>query len=590
MAIVVINFLLSIPVAGGAQDTAVKPQLKIPAGHAKKINAIAISPDSKYIATGSDDNSVILWDAKTGADLTSVTFPRSVKDVVFSPDGTALSVGVDEKKGGMRGIYFYTMHLRSGFKPDKLMFLGNSDALFSSDERYLDTNNFHTSIPHFSPDGRFYVLRGDETIHDGNIVLLYSANGKLIRKMQQHANQVLSYCFSNDGRYVHTDHNYFPLSEQQRRQDYEDMQKIIAKLRVPFDTKSAHAMKHHRDSIFDEINLQIIKQYKEKEGKRNTRVWDLSLGKITNVPPDGVGFTKDSTSPDKKYLVTSIVKKTYWSDLTAGRTDTANSTRQPRDPQAELTMGEKISDFINDEVERETKNTPINLDSEFKDQNSEINRVFSQEALLVKKGSKDTISLISIDSTDWVIVNREGYYMCSKNSARLLRYEMNNKIYYFDQFDLQYNRPDKVLESIGIAPKNTLEVYRKAYENRVRQMGFDPHSFEKETTWNVPEIEISGVRSVYDSSASRAFSFKVMAKDKKYAIKTINVLVNGVPEKGMQGYYVGDLDLTDVEKDVKVELSIGKNIIEVYVVNKNGAASFTERFEVEYTGPPERTE
>jgi len=38
-------------------------------GHNKKINSIAITPDSEYMVTGSDDSTAILWEVKSGRAL-----------------------------------------------------------------------------------------------------------------------------------------------------------------------------------------------------------------------------------------------------------------------------------------------------------------------------------------------------------------------------------------------------------------------------------------------------------------------------------------------------------------------------------------
>jgi WD40 repeat protein len=53
------------------------------------VNSIAFSPDGKYIASGSDDRTILVWDAETG-ELTSRPFEGHTNAVIsaaFSPNG-----------------------------------------------------------------------------------------------------------------------------------------------------------------------------------------------------------------------------------------------------------------------------------------------------------------------------------------------------------------------------------------------------------------------------------------------------------------------------------------------------------------------
>ncbi len=63
-------------------------------GHSDAVNSVAISSDSKRIATGSDDKTVKIWDAQTGEVLTTMKNQTSrIFSIAFSPDGTRIASG-----------------------------------------------------------------------------------------------------------------------------------------------------------------------------------------------------------------------------------------------------------------------------------------------------------------------------------------------------------------------------------------------------------------------------------------------------------------------------------------------------------------
>jgi WD40 repeat protein len=507
------------------------------------VKLLVAASKGNALATADDKGDIELWDLNTDNPVKrSIKTDNALQWMEFSANGQLLLTLT--RKDEIQKITIYNTPNGTIVNTIQLPSIVNS------------------TTAKFSPDGHFFVLTGDVNIGTGNIGMLYTSSGRLIRKLEQHALQSHEYYFSTDGHHVYTDYGYQPPSEEQRRQNFGAMENIRKKLSLLSNSEENANTTRKRDSLLGEVNKQIKKQMAQKT-KKELRVWDLSLGKVFKILPDGLAFTKDSVSPDKNYLLTSEIRRTGMKETWGNLFD---------------------SGALKDLTGQETKGTGINLGDEVRNPNSEVNRVFTQSTLLINKQKKDTVALISIDSSDWIIVNRQGYYMCSRNSARELRYELNDKIYYFDQFDLQFNRPDKVLEGIGIAPKDVIETFRKIYEKRVRTMGFSPDSLDSELSLNAPDINIGGEEGIYKSSTSKQFNFTLTASDKKYALQWVHIMVNGVPEQGMKGYYIGDKRSMTLQRDFSIELSTGNNAIEVSVTNEKGVSSLTQRFEVEYIG------
>ena len=63
-------------------------------GHGAPVHCVAFSPDGDRLATGSEDNTVKLWDAATGEEIMTLRgHSDTVSCVAFSPDGDRLATG-----------------------------------------------------------------------------------------------------------------------------------------------------------------------------------------------------------------------------------------------------------------------------------------------------------------------------------------------------------------------------------------------------------------------------------------------------------------------------------------------------------------
>lgn len=201
----------------------------------------------------------------------------------------------------------------------------------------------------------------------------------------------------------------------------------------------------------------------------------------------------------------------------------------------------------------------------------------------ITEKSKEWARIYDMDEDGMFIYDaRNGYYFGSKKAAAKISFIKNNQVYEFDQFDLHNNRPDLVLQNIGKAPETEIRTYRKAWEKRVRKMGFDPANFETERSFNVPEITLPESSELFVEVTQPNYSISFSAEDKLYYLDRLFVDVNGVPVYGLKGKSL----LGKLSKSAKFEenitLSAGKNIIKVSVLNEKGVESLAERFEVTY--------
>ena len=83
---------------GSSQTRADLPELILQTGHAQSIQSIAFGPDTKWIATGSYDGTIKIWDVEEGRELRALTgHSGAVKAITISPDGQRLASTAADK-------------------------------------------------------------------------------------------------------------------------------------------------------------------------------------------------------------------------------------------------------------------------------------------------------------------------------------------------------------------------------------------------------------------------------------------------------------------------------------------------------------
>src|SRR5262245_39491406 len=94
----IITIALFPPVTSWAQGTA-EPKLEIKeSDYSEYVYSLAFSPDGKTLASASGDNTIRLWEIKTGRLVNSFAeHSEPVHSVAFSPDGKTLASGSKDR-------------------------------------------------------------------------------------------------------------------------------------------------------------------------------------------------------------------------------------------------------------------------------------------------------------------------------------------------------------------------------------------------------------------------------------------------------------------------------------------------------------
>ncbi|MGW1072308.1 nSTAND1 domain-containing NTPase [Streptomyces sp. NPDC002537] len=188
-------------------------------GHADDIWAVGFSPDSRMVATASDDHTAKLWDTASGGLVaTFAGHTDRVRDVVFSPDGRAIATA--SRDGTAKLWDVATRRLVATFTGHSS---GVNGVAFSRDGRTLATGSDDGTVrlwdvaTHrqtalladgtssvrrvtFSPDGRTLAA----AYNDQKVRLWDTESRQARATLTGHTNAVVSVAFSPDGRTLAT--------------------------------------------------------------------------------------------------------------------------------------------------------------------------------------------------------------------------------------------------------------------------------------------------------------------------------------------------------------------------------------------------
>ncbi len=182
---------------------------------------------------------------------------------------------------------------------------------------------------------------------------------------------------------------------------------------------------------------------------------------------------------------------------------------------------------------------------------------FSENKVLVDLYPQNTGSFI------WV--NPENYYWAGKQDLGNIAFEIGGKIYPSEQFDVTYNRPDKVLRDLQLGDAAFVDAIQLASTKRIKRLGIQAVDIT-----SFPNINFKNKASLPILTNDDEITIKVEAFDFKNQLQKLNIAVNGV--------LVSQTNLSGNEWDsiITVALSYGENAIKVWVENEAGLQSLKE--------------
>jgi len=190
--------------------------------------------------------------------------------------------------------------------------------------------------------------------------------------------------------------------------------------------------------------------------------------------------------------------------------------------------------------------------------------------------------IVCIDSNDYVFRLPDGFYQASRNGMSKLHYVNKElRVVSFEQLDVKYNRPDKVLQAIGNTDTALIKSYRKAWEKRMKKLGIDTTAFKD--GYSVPESDFANRDAIEYEQKNGTVQLHIKGLDSTYKLDRFNIWVNEAPVYGQRGISVRKRNKNDIDTTLVIKLSQGENRIETSITNVNGTESYRMPLIVNYT-------
>jgi len=573
------------------------------------ITKAQFSPDGKLIGTSTINDSIVrLWDADSGKLLKTLTGHRNeIVSIQFSKDAKmVLTASMDST--------LKLWDINSG----KLQYNWNG---FSTG--FDDTFNQHigdSPLARFNPNGKTIVIAlSDNTVTVNNIV-----SGKSLNRLRGYAGKVDTAYFNPDGEITidivsedsregqseleeNTDVRLNSYSPDGRLvailDEFTDNQTVIVCMAV--SGKKLYALKIEGPTYFNDVGFSpngkwiFTKSGSYKWGYR-VDLWDANSGKRLYMLEHD--FTEQQGNyihaimftPDEKRVVTASQAGTaiIWSlasgkkiAILKGHNEGARTVVCDSSGKVIVTTS---GDFITKIWDAKSGSLirSIDINGLITDINFSRNRILAVENSETKLFDISTgnhiASFYSIDSVDKLTLLPNGYYKANSKAAKLLHYVTKDlKVITFEQLDVKYNRPDKVLEAIGNTDTALIKSYRKAWEKRIKKLSIDTTTFRE--GYSVPEADFANRDDIEYDQKNSSLKLHIKGLDSSYKLDRFNIWVNETPVYGQRGVSIRKKNVNTFDTTISIQLSQGENRIETSISNVNGTESYRMPLQVNYT-------
>ncbi|MEM6830627.1 MAG: caspase family protein, partial [Bacteroidota bacterium] len=576
-------------------------------GHLQKISTLAISADGQFLASAGEDRNIILWNLRYG------TFSKVLKGIgtrintiAFSNDGHELFIGYND------GLFrLWNLREEGGI-------ISNSAPSFNF---YKGTNDWQYSITDCNDSFREQIFMKAS---------LNLRNKETKRELTQRDDLIVWEPHAPEGA---TSYERYKNSKSSRQSSFTLTETSINRFRFSatypqrkslfnsFKFRSPPSNVLHVDFTRNELDEDpaLLKRKKkirvkgdvihqsvsqsgtylaalifEGQGQNHCDVRDGETGAVLFSFPiedaaDRVGF-----SPDERllYVQSNALQFTDFWDLAAHRKQFTTSAVGPigfsaQTPTIAFANAERALVIIdgntgNERFRTATGHTAPISDIQFNDRHGFLGTASYDGCIRcwdVNDGSLK-VSLAAFNDHDFIFIDPDNYYHASLGAIGNVAFTIDDRLYAFEQFDMVYNRPDKVMARLGFTSKSLLDTYHLAYKKRLKLLGMKEEDLG--LAHHIPELSIDMGTEFQIETTERQLIVNYTASDSLNPLIRVNVWLNDVPYYGRNGLNIQRMNTGYYRDSVQLSLSPGLNKVQISCINEDGAESIKETFEISY--------
>ena len=209
-------------------------------------------------------------------------------------------------------------------------------------------------------------------------------------------------------------------------------------------------------------------------------------------------------------------------------------------------------------------------------------------------------TILPFDDRHFLILDESNHYYTSPEGYDLAVFKMGKRLFPMEQFDLMFNRPDKVLANIGLSTEDQVGTFERAFEKRTEKIledrleqlfdfvpenilrsiqlgmlkGFRERMLKEE--FSMPEIRIIDKEALEKSKPAAEFSFQAIAKTSspEERLTQLNVYVNDVPIYGKGGVPLQWGRIASYMEKTRLSVSRCGNQLEIVLEEEDGSLTF----------------